>query len=123
MGFLLDYWYVILGVAAVAIGGGIAVYRFVGIPTEKQLEKVREWLLYAVTVAEKELGAGTGKLKLRYVYDWFLQVFPWLARIIDFETFADMVDEALEEMKQMLDVNAAVAAYVAADDNDSEEVQ
>lgn len=123
MGFLLDYWYVILGVAAVAIAGGVAVYRFVGIPTEKQLEKVGEWLLYAVTVAEKELGAGTGKLKLRYVYDWFLQVFPWLARIIDFETFADMVDEALEEMKQMLDVNDAVAAYVAADDNDSEEVQ
>ena len=116
MGFLLDYWYVILGVAAVAIGGGIAVYRFVGIPTEKQLEKVREWLLYAVTVAEKELGAGTGKLKLRYVYDWF-------ARIIDFETFADMVDEALEEMKQMLDANAAVAAYVAVGNNDPEEVQ
>ena len=123
MGFLLDYWYVILGVAAVAIGGGIAVYRFVGIPTEKQLEKVREWLLYAVTVAEKELGAGTGKLKLRYVYDWFLQVFPWLARVIDFETFADMVDEALEEMKQMLDANAAVAAYVAVGNNDPEEGQ
>ena len=38
-----------------------AVYVFVKMPSDKQLNKVREWLLYAVTKAEKELGGGTGQ--------------------------------------------------------------
>lgn len=44
-------------------------------PSDKQLNKVREWLLYAVTKAEKELGGGTGQIKLRYVYDMFVARF------------------------------------------------
>jgi len=68
-------------------------------PSDKQLNKVREWLLYAVTKAEKELGGGTGQIKLRYVYDMFVARFTWLARVISFEAFSMMVDEALERMK------------------------
>ena len=77
-------------------------------PSDKQLNKVREWLLYAVTKAEKELGAGTGKLKLRYVYDMFVARFEWLAKVITFDMFSMMVDEALEQMRTMLDSNEAV---------------
>ena len=40
-----------------------------------QLESLRQWLLFAVTEAEKSLGSGTGKLKLRQVYDMFLTKF------------------------------------------------
>ena len=50
--------------------------------TDGCLNKVREWLLYAVTKAEKELGAGTGKLKLRYVYDMFVARFEWLSMML-----------------------------------------
>ncbi|MFR6482019.1 MAG: hypothetical protein ACLUPD_10785 [Anaerotignum faecicola] len=46
----------------------------------EQREKVKEWLLLAVTEAEKELGSGTGQLKLRYVYDLFLRRFPAVAK-------------------------------------------
>ena len=53
-------------------------------PSDKQLSKVREWLLYAVTKAEKELGGGTGQIKLRYVYDMFVARFTWLARVTGF---------------------------------------
>ena len=56
-------------------------------PTNEQLKKVKEWLLWAVAEAEKELGSGTGQLKLRYVYDMFIVKFPSLAKIISFETF------------------------------------
>lgn len=75
--------------------------------------KVREWLLYAVTKAEKELGAGTGKLKLRYVYDMFVARFEWLAKVITFDMFSMMVDEALEQMRTMLDSNEAVQKLIA----------
>ena len=64
--------------AAVLAGAGYSVYVFVKRPHTEQLKSVKEWMLFAVTKAEKELGSGTGKLKLRYVYDMFIAKFPWL---------------------------------------------
>lgn len=108
MKWVTENWFLIVALMAAGISAGVAIYKFAGLPTEKQLKKVKEWLLYAVTMAEKELGGGTGQLKLRYVYDWFLQVFPWLAKMITFEMFSGLVDEALEEMRSMLESNRAV---------------
>ena len=102
MKYIVENWFVIVGLIAVLAAGGYAVYVFVKMPSDKQLNKVREWLLYAVTKAEKEMGGGTGQIKLRYVYDMFVTRFAWLARVISFEAFSMMVDEALEKMKKML---------------------
>ena len=82
MKFITENWFMIIALAAVAAGAGYAVYTFVRMPSAKQLEKVREWLLYAVAKAEKELGSGTGQIKLRYVYDMFVARFTWLAKTI-----------------------------------------
>lgn len=112
MEFIINNWYIVLGFIVVLVCAGIAAYRFAGLPTEAQLKKVREWLLYAVTEAEKELGGGTGQLKLRTVYDLFIQRFPWLVKVIPFETFSGLVDDALEEMRDMLAKNQAVKALV-----------
>ena len=38
--------------------------------------------------------------------------FPWLAKIVSFELFSDMVDDALDEMREMLANNQAVKALV-----------
>mgnify|MGYP000840045992 CR=1 FL=1 len=81
-------------------------------------DRVKEWLLWAVTEAEKDLGGGTGKLKLRQVYDLFVQRFPWLAKAVSFELFSSLVDEALEEMREMLDNNQAVKAFVEGPSNE-----
>ena len=75
MKYIVENWFVIVGLIAVLTAGGYAVYVFVKMPSDKQLNKVREWLLYAVTKAEKELGGGTGQIKLRYVYDMFVARF------------------------------------------------
>lgn len=112
MKFLVDNWYIIIAALAIGAAAGIAVYNFVKKPPKAQLAKVREWLLYAVTIAEKELGGGTGKIKLRQVYDMFLVKFPWLAGVVSFETFSDLVDDALEEMRKILHQNEAVQAFV-----------
>ncbi len=112
MKFITENWFVLVAFAAVAAAGGCAVYSFVKMPTDKQLKKVREWLLYAVTKAEKKLGGGTGQIKLRYVYDKFVKRFPWLAWAISFERFSAMVDEALEKMKGMLASNKAMQELV-----------
>lgn len=114
MKFIVENWFVIVAIAAVGGSIGYAIYSFVKMPSDKQLNKVREWLLYAVTKAEKELGAQEqGKLKLRYVYDMFVARFEWLAKVITFDMFSMMVDEALEQMRTMLDSNEAVQKLIA----------
>ena len=67
----------------------------------------------SICFREKELGGGTGQIKLRYVYDMFVARFAWLARVISFEAFSMMVDEALERMKKMLESNKAMQTLVS----------
>ena len=105
----LDIIFALVIVVAVI---GIAIYFFRKLPTTEQLVKVREWLLLGVTEAEKALGGGTGKLKLRWVYDRFIERFPFISHLISFSTFSDLVDDALEEMREMLENNDAVEEYV-----------
>ena len=92
-------------IVSIAIGliAGVAIYF-----TWKYPSKVREWMLYAVTEAERELGGGTGQLKLRKVYDMFLAKFPKLSIFISFDTFSRWVDIALDKMREMIEKNAAM---------------
>lgn len=115
MDFFMENWFMILAFAAIVVVAVLAVYRFFKLPTEEQMDNLRAWLLGAVTEAEKQLGGGTGQLKLRQVYDLFVARFPWLAKVITFNTFSDMVDDALVEMRELLAKNEAVQAYVAGD--------
>ncbi|MCC8068823.1 MAG: hypothetical protein LIO71_03605 [Ruminococcus sp.] len=112
MDFLISYWWVILIIIAAVAIGGYCVYAFVNLPTDSQLTKVKEWLLYAVTEAEKELGSGTGQIKLRYVYDMFIAKFPYLTKAISFDTFSDLVDEVLEKFRALLASNSSLQSYV-----------
>ena len=117
MEFLIENWYIILAAMALGALAVVAVVRFFRLPREKQMENVRQWLLGAVTAAEKELGGGTGKLKLRTVYDAFLTKFPWLAPVIPFEQFSGLVDAALVEMRKLLADNKAVQQMVTGEDS------
>ena len=112
MKFITENWFVLVALAAVAASAGFTAYSFMRQPSDKQLQKVKEWLLYAVTMAEQQLGGGTGQIKLRYVYDMFVQRFTWLARVISFESFSLLVDEALDKMKIMLESNKAMQELV-----------
>lgn len=112
MEFIVDFWYIILAALVVGALLGLAVYKFLTSPASEQLAKVREWLLWAVIEAERQLGGGTGQLKLRQVYDLFIVRFPWLAKIVPFYVFSDLVDDALVEMRELLAQNEAVQAHV-----------
>lgn len=114
--FIINYWWIFLIIIAIIVCGGYVIYKFLLTPSEEQLSKIKEWLLYAVTEAEKELGSGTGKIKLRYVYDLFLTKFTWLSKIIAFDTFSDMVDEVLETFRTLLNTNTNLQSYIASDE-------
>ena len=94
MNYIVENWYVVLGLLALCV-----CLFFV------RLNDVQEWLLGVVTEAEKQLGSGTGQLKLRQVYDKFLEKFP-------FKMFSEMVDKALERMRVMLESNSFAQSYV-----------
>ena len=113
MDFLINNWYVMVAAIVVLAGAGYSVYIFIKESSTEQLKSLKEWMLWAVTKAEKELGSGTGKLKLRYVYDMFITKFPWLRNTISFEIVSMMVDDALEEMRIMLERNKAVKDFVS----------
>lgn len=112
MEFIVDNWYIILPLLVALIVAVLLVNRFFKLPTDEQLAAVREWLLGAVTEAEKELGGGTGQLKLHIVYDRFVVRFPWVAQLLPFDVFSSMVDDALEEMRLLLANNEKIRIYV-----------
>lgn len=97
------YWWVIALVGVITVA--IAAYKILGI------DKIKNWLLWACTEAEKQFGSGTGKLKLAYVYDMFINKFPKLQVIIPFSLFSKLVDQALVLMRMMLE-NKKIADIV-----------
>lgn len=122
MNTLINDWYIYMAILAVVVVAIWLVYRFFCLPTEKQLVKVTEWLVWACIKAESELQSGTGKIKLRKVYDAFVSInsFSWIARIISFEKFSEMVKDALKEMKKNLIENPKLAEYVYGDNWETE---
>lgn len=92
----------------------LIIYQFFLLPTDKQKDKVKEWLVWACIEAEKALQTGTGQAKLRKVYDAFIAVraFSWVAKIISFNTFSAYVSEALAEAKKMIINSRSLAEYV-----------
>ena len=100
---------ILLGLCA----AGIMFCCFLKLSKEKQIEMIKQWLIFIVIAAEKELGGGTGAVKLRFVYDKFIKRFKFLSKIISFETFSALVDEALETMRFMIQNNPHVATYIS----------
>lgn len=103
---------ILVGIIALLIALGIAIYKFIQSGKEHQITKIKEWLLFAVIQAEKELGGGTGQVKLRYVYDMFVTKFKFVQFLITFEEFSEMVDDSLDIMRGMLSTNNKVKEYV-----------
>ena len=112
MDYLVNNWPIIIASIAIVVVAISTVINFAQKPSEDQIKAIKEWLIWAVTEAEKALGNGTGKLKLRYVYDKFLNSFPTIAKFIKFDDFSNYVDEALTTMKTLIGSNESVRKYV-----------
>lgn len=112
MEWLINNWYVVLGVVAFMAAIIGVVVAFFNMPTDKQISALKEWLKYAVSVAENELGGGTGQLKLRMVYDMAIEKFTWVAQMYTFEEFRKDVDDALIWLENQLEKNNNIKAIV-----------
>lgn len=109
---LLSNWHIIVVAIAIIAAAVVGIKKFVSLPTDKQIAKVKECLLAWVIEAERELGGGTGSVKLSTVYGMFVTAFPFLKNFVSLETFSEWVDESLEEMRNMLETNKQLNSIV-----------
>ena len=122
MTWLIENCMVVFGLAVAVLIAVLVVDSFFCLPTEKQVEKIKEWLIWACIEAERALQSGTGQLKLRQVYDMFCAVpaFTWVAKLISFELFSEWVSDALATAKEMMINNKSLAEYVYGEYTDAE---
>lgn len=104
----------LVGVILVTLILFIMAVSFFSASKEKQQQKIKEWLIWACIEAEKLLQSGTGQLKLREVWNQFLEVpaFGLIAKLITFEHFEELVTDTLMIVKLMLISNSSLAVYV-----------
>lgn len=99
----MENWFFPAAVFLSGLAAGFGIFHFTRMPGKKQAAKIKIWLLFAVTEAERQLGGGKGHLKLRRVSDGFAKRFPKAAKTVTLEIFLRWVDEALVEMKKVLE--------------------
>lgn len=109
---MIDNIIICIGIIIVLCIVALGVCHFLKLGKEKQIQIITEWLLLAVVQAEKELGGGTGQIKLRYVYDLFLSKFKFISTFISFEQFSSLVDIALDKMNNILQNNKNLQEYI-----------
>ena len=108
---------IVVGVVFAACGV-CGVYSFMQKPTGEQIANLLEALKYLVSLAEKELGAGVGQLKLREVYDTVISndKFAWVAKYMTFDKFSEYVDDALDWMNEQIEKNPNFKKWIEGDE-------
>lgn len=92
--------------------GAVLLVAFIIYILVNEKKNVLEWLKYAVSMAENELGKGTGQLKLTKVYDWFVEKFPIFSTILPFKIFSAWVDIALNTMNKWINTKSPIGDFI-----------
>lgn len=109
---LIENWLIFVIALILVLITVHAVLRFLKLTPKQQLDKVKTALLYMVTEAEKELKSKTGRVKRSMVWEWLVERFPIITLFITEEKYDELLDQALEEFKKMLESNDSLYDYV-----------
>lgn len=122
---ILENWLIFVIAFILVLLAVYAVLRFLKLTPQQQLGKVKTALLYMVTEAEKELKSKTGRVKRSMVWDWLVERFPIISLFITEEKYDELLDQALDEFRKMLESNDSLYDYVyntlAVTEEDTEE--
>lgn len=120
--WIKEYWFIFILFIGIVSTISIKVYEFFKQPNAEQLNKVQQWLVFAVAKAEEVLGSGTGQMKLKYVYDMFVTKFPAIALFISYDKFKEMTEDALTEFKELIANNKNIKKIYAWETTDTSEM-
>lgn len=109
---IIENWLIFVIVLILVLFALYAVLRFLKLTPQQQLGKVKTALLYMVTEAEKELKSKTGRVKRSMVWEWLVERFPIISLFITEEKYDELLDQALEEFRKMLEGNDSLYDYV-----------
>lgn len=109
---IIENWLIFVIVLILALFAVYAVLRFLKLTPQQQLGKVKTALLYMVTEAEKELKSKTGRVKRSMVWEWLVERFPIISLFITEEKYDELLDQALDEFRKMLESNDSLYDYV-----------
>ncbi len=109
---IIENWLVFVIVLILVLFAVYAVLRFLKLTPQQQLGKVKTALLYMVTEAEKELKSKTGRVKRSMVWEWLVERFPIISLFITEEKYDELLDQALDEFRKMLEGNDSLYDYV-----------
>lgn len=122
---IIENWLIFVIAFILVLLAVYAVLRFLKLTPQQQLGKVKTALLYMVTEAEKELKSKTGRVKRSMVWDWLVERFPIISLFITEEKYDELLDQALDEFRKMLESNDSLYDYVyntlAVTEEDTEE--
>lgn len=109
---LIENWVIFVIALVLVLFTVYAVLRFLKLTPQQQLDKVKTALLYMVTEAERELKSKTGRVKRSMVWEWLVERFPIISLFITEEKYDELLDQALEEFRKMLESNNSLYDYV-----------
>lgn len=109
---LIENWVIFVIALVMVLFTVYVVLRFLKLTPQQQLEKVKTALLYMVTEAERELKSKTGRVKRSMVWEWLVERFPIITLFITEEKYDELLDQALEEFRKMLENNRNLYDYV-----------
>lgn len=109
---IIENWLIFVIVLILVLFAVYEVLRFLKLTPQQQLGKVKTALLYMVTEAEKELKSKTGRVKRSMVWDWLVERFPIISLFITEEKYDELLDQALDEFRKMLESNDSLYDYV-----------
>lgn len=100
-------------IVVLLVVAGFFTLWLIQMPRVERMKKFKSWLVFAVIKAEKYfMDPKTGALKLQQVYEWAVKQYPWVELVITEEQFKEYVDEALEEMRRLLETNPSIVNYI-----------
>jgi hypothetical protein len=111
--FVSTNWTFIITLLSCLYLGYIKIKKWNSLSEEEKIDAtlkiLREQMLSYVSEAEKEFGAGTGKLKRSEVIKKIYKDFPYLNKVINqdklIETLDSYIDDSLVELKKLLESN------------------
>lgn len=109
---IIENWLIFFVALILVLSAVYAVLRFLKLTPKQQLDKVKTALLYMVTEAEKELKSETGRVKRSMVWEWLVERFPIISLFITEEKYDELLDQALDEFRKMLENNRSLYDYV-----------
>ena len=109
---IIENWLIFVMALILVLFAAYAVLRFLKLTPQQQLGKVKTALLYMVTEAEKELKSKTGRVKRSMVWEWLVERFPIISLFITEEKYDELLDQALDEFRKMLEGNDSLYDYV-----------